>query len=126
MPLRSDGTVVLLLEDVTEERRVDAVRRDFVANVSHELKTPVGAMHLLAEAIVESPDDIEMVTRFATRMTARERAAVHLVQELIDLSRLQGAEPMEHCDIVEAGRRGRRRRWTGSGWPPRPRTSAWS
>lgn len=94
VPLGTDGTVVLLLDDVTEERRVDAVRRDFVANVSHELKTPVGAMHLLAEAIVESPDDPEMVRRFATRMTAESERLSNLVQELIDLSRLQGAEPM--------------------------------
>lgn len=95
VPLKAEGTVVVLLDDVTEERRVDAVRRDFVANVSHELKTPVGAMHLLAEAIVESPDDPEMVKRFATSMTAQSERLANLVQELIDLSRLQGAEPME-------------------------------
>jgi len=88
--------VALLLDDVTEQRRVDAVRRDFVANVSHELKTPVGALQLLAEALVESHDDPVTVRRFAARMTTEARRLSNLVQELIDLSRLQGAEPMRH------------------------------
>jgi two-component system sensor histidine kinase SenX3 len=92
------GVVLLLLEDLTEQRRVDAVRRDFVANVSHELKTPVGAMHLLAEAITESSDDEETVRRFAGRMATESRRLGDLVQELIDLSRLQGAEPLVEVD----------------------------
>ena len=57
----SAGTYVVLVEDLAEERRVDAVRRDFVANVSHELKTPVGALALLAEAILSSAEDQESV-----------------------------------------------------------------
>lgn len=93
-----EGTVMLLLEDLTDQRRVDAVRRDFVANVSHELKTPVGAMHLLAEAIAESSDDEETVRRFAGRMATESRRLGDLVQELIDLSRLQGAEPLVEVD----------------------------
>ena len=90
------GDVALLLDDVTEERRVDAVRRDFVANVSHELKTPVGALQLLAEALADAHDDPSTVRRFAQRMTTEARRLSNLVQELIDLSRLQGAEPMHH------------------------------
>ena len=61
--------VALVLQDVTEARRVEAVRRDFVANVGHELKTPVGALSLLAEAIEDAADDPETVRRFAGRMT---------------------------------------------------------
>jgi two-component system, OmpR family, sensor histidine kinase SenX3 len=60
--------VALILQDVTEARRVEAVRRDFVANVGHELKTPVGALSLLAEAILGASDDPEAVQRFAARM----------------------------------------------------------
>ena len=99
-PVGDDGTVALLLEDLTEQMRVDAVRRDFVANVSHELKTPVGALQLLAETIAECSDDPETVRRFAARMSTESQRLSTLVQELIDLSRLQGAEPMAgHEDI---------------------------
>jgi two-component system sensor histidine kinase SenX3 len=92
--------VALLLDDTTDARRVDAVRRDFVANVSHELKTPVGAMSLLAEAIQGCGDDPVSVRRFADRMLIESGRLSRLVQELIDLSRLQGAEPMRTADSV--------------------------
>jgi two-component system sensor histidine kinase SenX3 len=94
-PLGSSGHVALLIADLTEARRVEAVRRDFVANVSHELKTPVGALALLAEAVVEGYDsDPEAVRRFADRMRHESSRLARLVQELIDLSRLQGADPL--------------------------------
>ncbi len=68
-PAVGDGGLILLLaEDQTESRRVDEVRRDFVANISHELKTPVGALALLAETVEEAADDPEAVLRFAGRM----------------------------------------------------------
>jgi len=86
------GHAVLLVDDITEVRRVEAVRRDFVANVSHELKTPVGALALLAEAIHDGEGDVETVRRFAARMLHESGRLGRLVQELIDLSRLQGAE----------------------------------
>ena len=88
------ASVVLLLDDVTEQRRLEAVRRDFVANVSHELKTPVGALTLLAEAVTEAADDPEAVQRFAGRMQHEGVRLGRLVRELIELSRLQGAEPL--------------------------------
>ncbi len=88
----AEGFVALVLDDVTEARRVEAVRRDFVANVSHELKTPVGALALLAEAIRESSGQPEQVRRFVERLGHETRRLSRLVQELIDLSRLQGAE----------------------------------
>ena len=62
------GLILLLAEDQTESRRVEEVRRDFVANISHELKTPVGALALLAETMEEAADDPEAVRRFAGRM----------------------------------------------------------
>ena len=89
-----DGTVAVLLEDVTEARRLEDVRRDFVANVSHELKTPVGALSLLAEALQEASDDPVAVRRFADRAQHEAHRLGRLVQELIDLSRLQGAEAL--------------------------------
>ncbi|MFF5211628.1 sensor histidine kinase [Streptosporangium sp. NPDC000396] len=93
-PLGSHGQVLVLAEDQTEHRRVEAVRRDFVANVSHELKTPVGALSLLAETIQDAADDPEAVTRFAGRMQHEAARLTYLVQDLITLSRIQGAEPI--------------------------------
>ncbi len=87
--------VLALVEDRTRERRVEAVRRDFVANVSHELKTPVGAMRLLAEAIHDAADDPEAVRRFAHRMVTEGERLSRLVQQVIELSRLQGDEPLD-------------------------------
>jgi two-component system sensor histidine kinase SenX3 len=89
--------VLVLVEDRTETRRVDAVRRDFVANVSHELKTPVGALALLAEAVLGASDDPEAVRRFAGRMQHEAARLSGLVQELIDLSRLQGDDPLSQA-----------------------------
>ncbi|TIC88525.1 two-component sensor histidine kinase [Nocardioides sp. GY 10113] len=86
--------VLVLVEDRTRERRVEAVRRDFVANVSHELKTPVGAIHLLAEAVQDAADDPEAVHRFASRMKTESDRLSKLVQQIIELSRLQGDEPI--------------------------------
>ena len=95
------GPVALVLEDVTEARRVEAVRRDFVANVGHELKTPVGALALLAEAIEGAADDPEAVQRFAGRIAHEADRLGRLVRELIDLSRLQGGEPLPELVPVE-------------------------
>jgi two-component system sensor histidine kinase SenX3 len=95
-----DGTVAVLLEDVTETRRLEDVRRDFVANVSHELKTPVGALSLLAEALQEASDDPVAVRRFADRAQHEAHRLGRLVQELIDLSRLQGAEALPSPERV--------------------------
>jgi two-component system sensor histidine kinase SenX3 len=88
------GLVLVLAEDRTESRRVEEVRRDFVANVSHELKTPVGALALLAETIEDAADDAEAVRRFAGRMRQESARLTFLVQDLITLSRIQAAEPI--------------------------------
>ncbi|MER7486461.1 ATP-binding protein [Streptomyces sp. NPDC126497] len=92
--------VLLLVEDLTEARRIEAVRRDFVANVSHELKTPVGALSLLSEAVMDAADDPEAVTRFAGRMQIEATRLTNLVQELIDLSRVQNDDPLEDAEPV--------------------------
>ncbi len=87
--------VLALVEDRTRERRVEAVRRDFVANVSHELKTPVGAIRLLAEAVHDAAGDPEAVKRFSARMLTESDRLSRLVQQIIELSRLQGDDPLE-------------------------------
>lgn len=86
--------LLLLADDRTEARRVEATRRDFVVNVSHELKTPVGALSLLAETVEEAADDPETVRRFAGRMQTEASRLSALVQEIIELSRLQVADPL--------------------------------
>jgi two-component system sensor histidine kinase SenX3 len=88
------GLILLLAEDQTESRRVEEVRRDFVANISHELKTPVGALALLAETMEDAADDPEAVRRFASRMRQEASRLTYLVQDLITLSRIQAAEPI--------------------------------
>jgi two-component system sensor histidine kinase SenX3 len=100
-PLGESGYLALLLDDVTETRRLEAVRRDFVANVSHELKTPVGALTLLAEAVQDAADDPEAIRRFASRMQHEGTRLGRLVAELIELSRLQGAEPLPSPVVVD-------------------------
>ena len=93
---------VVYLDDQSEQARMEASRRDFVANVSHELKTPVAAMAVLAEALLESTDDPATVVRFGHKLHAESQRLASMVTELIDLSRLQGAErlpPMVPLDV---------------------------
>lgn len=92
---------VLYANDQSEQARMEASRRDFVANVSHELKTPVGAMGLLAEALLASTDDTETVTRFAEKIVTESTRLANMVGELIELSRLQGAEALPDLEAVD-------------------------
>ena len=94
------GLVAVIVDDRSEARRVDDVRRDFVANVSHELKTPVGALSLLAEAVEDASDDPDAVRRFAGRMHHEAARLATLVNELIDLSRLQSDDPLSHAEVI--------------------------
>ena len=94
--------VCLLMADVSESRRLEAVRRDFVANVSHELKTPVGALTLLAEAIQDAAHDPEAVHRFAARIQHEGSRLARLVAELMELSRVQGVDPLPDATEVDA------------------------
>jgi two-component system sensor histidine kinase SenX3 len=95
------GAILVLIDDLAEERRVDIVRRDFVANVSHELKTPVGALSLLAEAVLAAADDNDEVRHFAERMQIEATRLSHLIQDVVDLTRLQSDDPMNHAEVVE-------------------------
>ncbi|MGO1259309.1 MAG: sensor histidine kinase [Brachybacterium sp.] len=98
---------LLLADDLTRAVRVEETRRDFVANVSHELKTPVGAITLLAETMEDAAEDPDAVRRFAERMQTESRRLSHLVKEIIELSRVQGgsalpdAEPVEIDEVIE-------------------------
>ncbi|GAA4384816.1 hypothetical protein GCM10023147_05780 [Tsukamurella soli] len=92
---------VVYADDDTENRRMEATRRDFVANVSHELKTPVGAIGLLAEALLESVDDPDAVTHFGSRVLSETTRMGNMVNELIALSRLQGAEKLPDLGVVD-------------------------
>lgn len=100
-PLDENGMVLVLISDESEARRIDAVRRDFVANVSHELKTPIGALGLLSEAILGAKDQPDEVVRFASRMQNEAKRLTELVQEIIDLSRLQSSDPLQKAVAVE-------------------------
>ncbi|WP_026550359.1 ATP-binding protein [Arthrobacter sp. Br18] len=90
--------ILILADDRTEITRTEEIRNDFVANVSHELKTPVGAISLLAETIHEAAEDEVAVRRFAQRMHKESARLSALVQDIIELSRLQGA------DVVRSGK----------------------
>ncbi|ULE34208.1 sensor histidine kinase [Mycobacterium sp. IDR2000157661] len=92
---------VVYVDDQSEHARMEATRRDFVANVSHELKTPVGAMGVLAEALLASADDPDTVRRFAEKMVAESVRLADMVGELIELSRLQGAERLPDLEAVD-------------------------
>jgi two-component system sensor histidine kinase SenX3 len=92
---------VVFVHDQSDHARMEATRRDFVANVSHELKTPVGAMALLAEALLASADDSETVRRFAEKVLIEANRLGDMVAELIELSRLQGAEQLPNVIDVD-------------------------
>jgi two-component system sensor histidine kinase SenX3 len=80
-----------VIDDVSEKRRLEAVRRDFVANISHELKTPVGALGLLAETLA-GEDDPEIVNRLAWRIQAESQRVARIMDDLLDLSRIESEE----------------------------------
>jgi two-component system sensor histidine kinase SenX3 len=92
---------VVFVYDHSEYARMEATRRDFVANVSHELKTPVGAMAVLAEALLASADDPETVRRFGEKVLVEANRLGDMVSELIELSRLQGAERLPDMGAVD-------------------------
>ena len=93
--------ILLLAEDRTESYRLDEVRRDFVANISHELKTPIGAVGLLAEALQAASDEPDQVRRFAKRLTKEADRLARITQEIIELSRLQAADALTSPKVVE-------------------------
>jgi two-component system, OmpR family, sensor histidine kinase SenX3 len=92
--------ILLIAEDRTEGYRLEEVRRDFVANISHELKTPIGAVGLLAEALVSASDEPEQVKRFAKRLTKESERLTKITQEIIQLSRLQAADALTKPALI--------------------------
>ena len=92
------GPAAVVIEDVSERRRLEIVRRDFVANVGHELKTPVGALGLLAETLA-GEDDAEVVHRLAGRLQAEAFRVARIVEDLLDLSRLEAEEGAVHAPV---------------------------
>lgn len=96
--------VLLLAQDHTESRRLDEVRRDFIANISHELKTPIGAVSLLAEALDPAADDPAQVRRFAARLATEAKRLARITGEIIDLSRLQAAEALHQPELLDIDR----------------------
>lgn len=96
-----DEYILVLADDRTEIARAQQVRSDFVANVSHELKTPVGAVGLLAEAIESSADDPESVSYFTNRLKKESKRLTALVQDVIELSRLQSADVIKQSQLID-------------------------
>jgi two-component system, OmpR family, sensor histidine kinase SenX3 len=96
-----EGFTMVEAGDTSDAVRLEATRRDFVANVSHELKTPVGAVGLLAEAVLDAADDPTEVRRFGTKILNEATRLGNLVTELIALSRLTGAEGLPEMAVVD-------------------------
>lgn len=98
-----NGYVLVLIEDSTEERDFEAVRRDFIANVTHEIKTPIGAITLLSEAIEDALDDPKQLHRFTDSLRREARRLSNLVTEIIQLSRVESADILANARAVEIG-----------------------
>jgi two-component system sensor histidine kinase SenX3 len=95
------GEVLLWAQNNSIVSRVETVRRDFVANISHELKTPVGALSLLAEAIEEAGTDNETVQKFAKRIGPETKRLTNVIRDIIDLSQVQSDDPLASANPVE-------------------------
>ncbi len=97
----ADGNVLLTVEDETEAKRLEETRRDFVANISHELKTPIGAISLLSEALADASDDPKMVKKFSADLIKESKRLANLVQEIIQLSRLQSTDVIKNAQVID-------------------------
>lgn len=102
-----DGNVLLIIEDRTESHRLDEMRKDFMANISHELKTPIGAVGLLSEAMENSLDQPEILAKLLKNIRKEAKRLSSLVQDIIQLSRIQGTSKIaiaKHVNLVSAVR----------------------
>ena len=95
------GLIAVLIFDDSEMRRLDSIRRDFVANISHELKTPIGALSILSEAVLDASNDPQAISKFASRMQSESKRLSELVQEIINLSRLQDDDPLKNGKLID-------------------------
>jgi signal transduction histidine kinase len=103
IPVGADGTVLLVVRDVTEARRLDAIRRDFVANASHELKTPAASIQAAAETIRSAAlEDADVVPRFAAQLEREAARLSRIVSDLLDLSRLESGSDLEEVVALDA------------------------
>lgn len=93
--------ILIMVSDVTEDRRLDDVRRDFIANISHELKTPIGAIMLLAESLQPASDDPERVRRFGGKIEEEAQRLARITGDIIELSRLQANETVADPALVD-------------------------
>jgi two-component system sensor histidine kinase SenX3 len=100
-PLTDSGLICILIFDDSEMHRLDSIRRDFVANISHELKTPIGALSILSEAVLGAADDPQAIVKFASRMQHESKRLSDLVQEIINLSRLQDDDPLKNASVID-------------------------
>jgi two-component system sensor histidine kinase SenX3 len=91
--------VIALIEDVSERRRLEEIRRDFVANVSHELKTPIGALGLLAETLIDEPD-VDVAQRLAGRIHNEAFRVSRIIDDLLDLSRIESEEAPQREPVL--------------------------
>ena len=101
VPVAENGVAVALIEDVSERARLEAMRTDFVANISHELRTPVGALALLAETMVDE-DDPALVRRLAEKMVAESTRVSRIIEDLLELSRIEHAGRPQ-LEVVQVG-----------------------
>lgn len=99
VPLGRD-LVLVLVDDTTESRRLEEMRRDFVANISHELKTPIGAITLLAEALRDGIDDAETVAKFSRNIHKESLRLARIVSDIIQLSRVQAREILREAQAI--------------------------
>ena len=97
----TDGNVLLTVEDETEAKRLEETRRDFVANISHELKTPIGAISLLSEALADASDEPKLVKKFSGDLLKESKRLANLVQEIIQLSRLQSTDVIKNAQVID-------------------------
>ncbi len=97
----SDSNVLMVVEDNTESKRLDDTRRDFIANISHELKTPIGAISLLSEALVDASDDPVAVQKFSKSLRKESKRLTNLIKDVVQLSRIQSAEVVANAEVVD-------------------------
>lgn len=101
--LLSEELVILLVEDRTEAKRLEETRRDFVENISHELKTPISAISLLSEALQVAIDDPEQVKKFAKNLHRESKRLGSLVTKIIQLSRIQAGDLEGEIEVFDLG-----------------------
>lgn len=97
----SNNLVLIFMADRSEYQRLEEVRRDFIANISHELKTPIGAISLLSEALIEASDDPEMVRKFSLQLGGEADRLAGITREIIELSRLQADDAITEFVAVD-------------------------